>query len=453
MPNAWQALHRGESVRERKRQLERAHERFLHDLGKDLRTTDSEEAALERLAAELGVRPIVLDSWLRSTGSTLDPASQPGGSVLTADELKYLQVQHPIARAVPVVQRLLLEEAADSGFIVALGDAEGRLLWVDGERRLRSKAEDMGFVPGTDWSEAAVGTSAPGSALVLDHALQVMGAEHFNVQVHQWSCTAAPVHDPVSGAILGVLDVTGGDEVAAPHILPLVQATLAAVEAEIRLDALRSRIESDRAAQTRRTQRSAQLRPAARLILLGRDQAIVQHGATSEALSARHTEILVALAHAPNGLSASSLAEQVYGDHNAEVTLRPEIVRLRKVLQNAGVALTIDSRPYRLNGQLKIDANEMLRALERGAHRVALAAYEGPVLPASDAPVITALRDEVDATLREAMLQSAAHEVLFDYATQWAAEDVEVWETLLQVLPALSPKRSRVVAKLAALDA
>lgn len=444
MPSAWNALTRGESVRERKLQLERAHARFLFDIAREI-----EEEARAALARELGIRPVVMDSWLRASGLTLDPERMPGASaVITAEELADMQARHPIARAVPVVQRLLLDEAAESGFIVALGDAEGRLLWVDGERGLRHRAEGMGFAVGTDWSEASVGTSAPGSALVLDHAIQVMGAEHYNVQVHPWSCTAAPVHDPTSGAILGVLDVTGGDDAAAPHIMPLLQATVAAVEAEIRLEGLRNRIERDRAAQHATHRARHFVKQVPRLIVLGRDHALLELGAESEALSGRHAEILLALARAPRGLSSALLAEQVYGDAAAEGTLRAEIVRLRKTLERARIDLTIESRPYGLTGELKIDADEMLRALERGAHRVALAAYEGPVLPASDAPIINAFRAEVDASLRQAMLQSAAHEVLFDYARQWADEDEQVWETLLQVLPPLSPKRSRVVAKL-----
>jgi hypothetical protein len=70
------------------------------------------------------------------------------------------------------------------------------------------------------------------------------------------------------------------------------------------------------------------------------------------------------------------------------------------------------------------------------------------VLPGSAAPAIERLRAEVDATLRESMLQSAAAEPLFDYAQSWAPDDEQVWETLLQVLPPLSPKRARVVARL-----
>ncbi len=80
--------------------------------------------------------------------------------------------------------------------VVAVGDAAGRLLWVEGDRHIRALTGDMGFVAGANWSEDAVGTSAPGTALTLDRSVQIRGAEHFNRLVQPWSCTAAPVHDP-----------------------------------------------------------------------------------------------------------------------------------------------------------------------------------------------------------------------------------------------------------------
>jgi hypothetical protein len=182
--------------------------------------------------------------------------------------------------------------------------------------------------------------------------------------------------------------------------------------------------------------------------VLGRDPALLEHDGGSAVVSGRHAEILLSLAAAPQGLGAAALAEQVYGTAGSEHTLRPELVRLRKWLAQQGAGIDLLSRPYRLSRPLRVDAVEALEALGRGAHRLALAAYEGPVLPGSAAPAIERLRAEVDATLRESMLQSAAAEPLFDYAQSWAPDDEQVWETLLQVLPPLSPKRARVVARL-----
>jgi hypothetical protein len=330
------------------------------------------------------------------------------------------------------------------------------VLWVDGDSGLRARAEEMGFRAGMDWSERAVGTSAPGSALALYHAIQVLGAEHYNRFVHQWSCTAAPVHDPATGSIIGVIDVTGGDSAASPHILPLVEATLAAVEAELKLESLRALIEEARPKRrpegAQRREASPSAPPSPRLVVLGRDPALLECGARSLPLSGRHAEILLALAAAPRGLTAAVLAEQVYGDPGSEQTLRAEMVRLRKWLEQQGTGIELASRPYRLGARIRVDAEEMLGALGRGAHRLALASYEGPVLPASQAPAVEALRADVDATLREAMLQSAAADLLYDYAQNWAGDDPEPWETLLRLLPPLSPKRARVVARLEALQ-
>lgn len=170
-------------------------------------------------------------------------------------------------------------------------------------------------------------------------------------------------------------------------------------------------------------------------------------------MSGRHSEILLALATAPRGLNSAQLTQAVYGEVGCAQTLRAEIVRLRKWLVASDVPLQISSRPYRLSGALRVDAVEALEALARGAHRLALAAYEGPLMPASEAPVVVELRREGEATLREALLQSATAELLFEYAQNWALGDIEVWQTLLQVLPAQSPKRARVVAQLGELDA
>ena len=142
---------------------------------------------------------------------------------------------HRVGLGRTAIHGLLIRHTFEAGWIAAMGDEAGGLLWIDGDRALRRKAEGMLFVEGADWSERAVGTSAPGTALTLDHGIQIQGAEHFNRIVHPWSCTAVPVHDPASGRILGVIDITGGADAVAPATLPLLEAAVAAVESEMRI--------------------------------------------------------------------------------------------------------------------------------------------------------------------------------------------------------------------------
>jgi hypothetical protein len=179
------------------------------------------------------VRRIVSDSWQRSL-SALPPTGRDSARVgLDTDELRRLRTEGPLARALPIVRRLLIEPARDTGLVVAIGDAQGRLLWVEGDHQSLRRTESMGFAVGADWSETAMGTSAPGIVVATGAPASVAQAEHFSPVVREWSCTAVPLVDPHTRALMGVLDITGGDEAVSPLSLPLLTAAAAAIEAEL----------------------------------------------------------------------------------------------------------------------------------------------------------------------------------------------------------------------------
>lgn len=385
------------------------------------------------------VRPLVQESWRRSLASLVGPEGLPHLE-FASDELDAYRRTHPLAGVMDMVRSLLLPGTAEeSGVIVAVGDAAGRLLWVEGDRHIRSLTGDMGFVAGANWAEDAVGTSAPGTALTLDRSVQIRGAEHFNRLVQPWSCTAAPVHDPETRRLLGVIDVTGGPEAVTPQAQLLVDATARAIESELLVARLRAQ-------QTPPPRRSAPAR--ALLRILGRDRAVLEAGGATLELTARHAEILLLLAVHREGLSAEALSEAVYG-HAAVETLRPEMVRLRRALVPVAPRFVPASRPYRLPDDLETDAQHVLSLLDRGAHRVALAAYSGPVLPESEAPGVVEVRDSVRSALREALIAEAGVDVLLAYAeTLDGRDDDEVLRLCLSMLPARSPKRAGLVARI-----
>ncbi len=393
-----------------------------------------------------GVRRLVEESWHRSLSLAVDPDRSLADVDIESAELREYRDSHPLSLALPTIHRLLIRHTFDAGLIVAVGDQDGRLLWIDGDRTLRRKAEGMMFVEGADWSEGRVGTSAPGTALALDHGIQIHGPEHFTRIVHPWSCTAVPVHDPASGGVLGVIDITGGAEAVAPATLPLLEAAVAAVEAELRIRRL------DEPAPRRVIQRAVP-RPddSATLSILGTEGGRLEARGRSVDLSARHTEILALLAWHPSGLSAERLADLL---DTTVATVRPEMVRLRRAIEQVDASLVPMSRPYRLPRRLDLDAHRVLAFLDRGAHKVALAGYSGQVLPVSTASGIRAIRDEVSARLRESLLTDASADTLLDYArTDEAAYDAEVWAAVLRMLPPKSPKRASVVARLERIEA
>ena len=406
-----------------------------------------------RLAA---VRPLVRDSWDRSLTSLAGVEGAPTLE-LDAEALAAYRSAHPLAGALELIRSLLLPgDALDSGVVVALGDASGRLLWVEGDRRVRALTGDMGFVEGANWSEDVVGTSAPGTALALDRSVQIHGPEHYNRLVQPWSCTAAPVRDPETRRILGVLDVTGGPEAATAQAQLLVDATARAVEGELLVARLRARGEQPRRPASRPARRVAPRVPSSTLRVLGRDLAVIElrgdDGERTVELSERHAELLLMLATHRQGLAGDRLAELVSGDPGSE-SLRPEMVRLKRVLAEAAPHLVPASRPYRLEAPLETDLQQMLSLLDRGAHRVALAAYPGDALPGSRAPGVEELRETALAALRESLMTEAGVDVLLAFAdTAAGADDVELLRQCLRMLPARSPRRAGLVARLERLE-
>lgn len=419
-----------------------------------------------------GLRKLIRESWQRSARLKANPDNPEAPLALDTDELEEYRRQHPLASIMPVIHKLLVQPSHDSGLLVAVGDEVGRLLWVEGDPGLQRRAEGMMFVPGADWSEATVGTSAPGTALALGRGIQISGAEHYQRSVHPWSCTAVPFHDPDSGALLGVVDITGTATAVAPHTLSLVEATVAAAQAQLRVERLQLAATLASRPARRRTNSSAARSGSARaggagaggakesslyrnsLQLLGRDQALLSIEGKTVALSARHSEILALLSTHPDGLSAEELSVLLYPGDGSTMTLRAEMVRLRKILQQLNPAAVPESRPYKLSMDLVPDSGQVLSCLQRGAHRIALEIYRGAVLPRSEAPGIIDLRDRVSSLMREAVLTDGSAETLLKYAAlPEARDDVGVRLAALKLLPARSPKRAAVVADLERLEA
>lgn len=418
-------------------------------------------------AALGGLRSEVRESWSRSLRTLGSPGAAAAPLALDEGELQDYRRLHPLAAVMPVIRRLLVLPIQGTGLLVAVGDERGRLLWVDGDRAQRRRAESMAFLPGADWSEAAVGTSAPGTALALGRGVQICGAEHFSPAVHPWSCTAVPVRDPDSGAVLGVVDITGREEAVAPHALPLVQAAVAAAEAQLRIERLQrtvphpARPGAATGSMTGGTERTRPDHCGTLLEVTGRDQGLLTLAGRQLELSVRHSEILVLLALHPQGLSAGELAELLYPDAGtagpaaaARTTLRAEMVRLRRLLAGTDPDTVPQSRPYRLPRPLATDAALVLAQLRRGARRQALGRYRGEVLPRSAAPGIISYRTEVGLTLREAVLGDGSPETILRYLElPQARHDAEAWRWALRLLPARSPRRAAVVAHLQELEA
>ncbi|GAA1602692.1 GAF domain-containing protein [Actinoplanes couchii] len=400
--NPWLALTPGDDPAERIRQVGRAHERFL-----------AGELPPDRM------RTVVADSWARS--AAFIGADHTAPIDLADADLEAYRAAHPLARVMPIFRDLLGGLAEDGDHMMAVCDEHGRLLWVEGHPATLRGAATMNFVPGARWDEAHAGTNAPGTALAVDHALQIFATEHFTHPVQRWTCAAAPVHDPGTGRLLGAIDVTGGDHLANPHSLALVRATALAAEAYLRT-----------------------VEPVARgphVAALGRDEARLVVRGRPVRLGRRHSELLALLTVYPEGRTGDQLGVELYGDDVNPVTIRAELSRLRRIL---GPEL-LDSRPYRLRTALETDFGAVARLLDAGRVAEALDAYPGPLLPGSDAPGIVRLRRLLDDRLRAALLTAGDRRLLQSWLNSpWGGDDLDLWQAYAALTPADAVAARRV---------
>lgn len=413
MTDPWVALAADADPGERLHELRHAHEAFT---------------SAGRL--ELPVRTVVGESWRRSARARVSP----DGSALmdlSADDLEPYRAAHPLARAMPLIRELMGAYATDGEHLLAVCDAHGRLLWVEGDTAARRRAGRMNFVEGARWAESVAGTNAPGTAIAVDRPVQVFAAEHFLRPVQQWTCAAAPLHDPHTGRVLGAVDITGGNRLAHPHSLAFVQAVARAAEGQLAL--LAPEPAGD----------------CVQLNALGRDEALLVVRGRKVRLSRRHSEILVVLARHPEGLGGEELLVELYEDESVNpVTLRAELSRLRSLL---GPGL-LRSRPYRLAAPVDADFDTVARRLASGAVAAALGAYAGPLLPGSRAPAVVRLRQRTTDQLRAALIARGDPGLLADWAySPWGEDDLPVWQALADAAPA--GRRAALMARARGLDA
>ena len=184
------------------------------------------------------VRWPIADSWRRSAVAGVDPSRSRAPTLTERRDAMAQWQSHPLVGAAPLIRRWLGPFAEHGEHLIVVSDANGLLLWLDGDIKVRSAAADaMNFVEGALWSETGAGTNAIGTALAADHPVQVHAAEHFSEVVHGWTCSAAPVHDPEDGRLLGIIDLTTVMAKADPGSLAAALAAARAVEAGLRVRA------------------------------------------------------------------------------------------------------------------------------------------------------------------------------------------------------------------------
>lgn len=468
------------------------------------------DLALSKGTSPSILRNVVANSWTRCTSAGVDP-ERPAPKMLDEQEVAERLEAHRLAPELPLIRRLLADAADTGRYLVALSDADGLLLWAEGHPDALQTAEKPHFLPGCLCSESAVGTNAVGTALALDHPVQIFSAEHFNRLLHAWTCAAAPIHDPVGGYVLGALDVSGSFRSAHPHSLSLVSAVARAVEGDLAQEVARrdERLKALYVERLGRTskRRSALVTEAGRVVVsspsgwlservevpsggglvtlssgvevfadpienakghvlwqvkgrrasaprpqlhleaLGKARLSALVMGERTELRLRHSEILVLLALHPRGMSSEELAIHLYDAEEKRVTVRAEMSRLRKLLGSL-----LAANPYRLVADVRADFHDVERLLEHGHIDMAVGRYVGRLLPSSEVPAIVAARRQLDRAVRTSVQATDDIELLWRFLqTDPGRDDRDVYEHLLRLMDEADPRREIVVCRLSEL--
>lgn len=454
------------------------------------------------------LRPVVLASWERSTQAGLYAEQEAPPPLLSDEELEERRARDPLHDAMPLIRSLLLDAAEAGRHVVAVCDVSGHLLWVEGSRATVRAAREIGFVAGSDWSERTAGTNAPGTALAADHPIQVFAGEHFNEGIASWTCAAAPIHHPDSGALLGAVDLTGAYGTAHPSALALANAAARAAEAQLAaLHAMRDA----QALETARGRAGAGARvtvvsPGGRL--LGADlgqlrvappsepgrlrigRAVVEaeqlpaapgywllRSGTGRAgrsagaapapaaplelrlLGGAGEALLVGgrpLAVTPRQLEICALlafhpdgltSERLSELLYGEQEVAQVTVRseLSRLRRTLGSALS--ARPYRFAVPVTIDADRVERLLHGGDLGAAVQRYTGPLAPASQSPFLRERGDQLHYELRAALLASERPDPLAAWLqTPHGAHDAAVARRLTALVAEQDPRFATAAA-------
>src|ERR1700753_1298273 len=182
------------------------------------------EARERFLAAEPvdagAVRKPILASWWRSR------QYEVAADHIKLDYLRDPDLESNLARTAEPVLRHLHEQLDGQPISIILTDAAGLVLSrLTADHDLERHLDGVKLAPGFSYSEERVGTNGIGTALEAGRPTHVFGHEHYAEHLEGLACAGVPIHHPITGKTVGVIDLTCWRKNADPLLVALVQNT------------------------------------------------------------------------------------------------------------------------------------------------------------------------------------------------------------------------------------
>lgn len=178
-----------------------------------------------------GVPDIVAASWLRSQEAGVD-ISNP-----VTDFNADIDPRSRLVRCAQPVLDQLGNDSADLPLVIALTDNHARLVQrLDCSTAVARLLDRVEFAPGFNYAEGKMGTNGVGTVLEAGRSVSVVGPEHFTEQLQPFACTGAPIIDPLSGRMEGILDISALADTWSPLMHTLVKSAAKDIGRNLLLD-------------------------------------------------------------------------------------------------------------------------------------------------------------------------------------------------------------------------
>jgi transcriptional regulator of acetoin/glycerol metabolism len=166
------------------------------------------------------VREPILASWRRSHDF------QIAADKIEMPYLEGAQLDTRLSRSAAPVLRSLKAQLEGQSVSVVLTDASGLVLSrLTGDGELERHLDRVLLAPGFSYAEKFVGTNGIGTALEVGGPAHVFGHEHYAENLEELACAGVPIHHPLSGRILGAVDLTCWRKDAGALLLTLAKTT------------------------------------------------------------------------------------------------------------------------------------------------------------------------------------------------------------------------------------
>jgi transcriptional regulator of acetoin/glycerol metabolism len=149
-----------------------------------------------------------------------------------------------LSRSAQPVLRSLGEQLQGQSVSVILTDQSGLVLSrLTGDGELERHLDRVLLVPGFSYAEEFVGTNGIGTALEVGGPTHVFGHEHYAENLEDLACAGVPIHHPVTGRLMGAVDLTCWRKDAGSLLLTLAKTTADQIRQALLTDASASQLE------------------------------------------------------------------------------------------------------------------------------------------------------------------------------------------------------------------